>query len=129
MIAWIFTCAFCFMVGYILQSVVDSFRAPSVITMKVERKPTYEITVFVVDSHGVPVPNARIGFLSNSGWMYSETNEFGYSDHESGEPDVMSITVNEKVILQKLPLPFPFPEIFPWYDNVHEKAFLIRIDD
>ena len=126
MIAWIFTCAFCFMVGYILQSIVDSFRDPAVVTMKVDRKPTYKITVFVVDSRAVPVPNARIGFLSSSGWMYSETNEFGYSDHPSGENEITSITVNGKVILEEREA---YLSSYTWYENIFQKVFLIRIDD
>jgi len=93
--------------------------------MKVDYKPTGNITVFVVDSRGVPVPNARIDFLSNSGWMHSKTNEFGYSDHESGEDDIRSIKINGKVILEDYPLSLYFPR----YVGIFRKVFLIRIDD
>ena len=113
------------MMGYILQSVVDSYRDPSVVTMNIDSKRTGDFTVFVVDSRGVPVPNARIGFLSNSGWMYSETNEFGYSDHPSGENDIRSITINGKVILEDYPLSLYFPR----YVGIFRKVFLIRIDN
>ena len=113
------------MAGCILQSVIDASRDPSVVTMKVDSRRPENFTVFVVDSRGVPVPNARIDFLSNSGWTYSETNEFGYSGHESGEDDIMSIKINGKVILEEGELSLYFPR----YVGIFRKVFLIRIDD
>jgi hypothetical protein len=121
--AWIFSCIFCFVAGNIFDAVVKRLHDPFIVTLNVERKPTFEITLFVVDSQGVPVPNARIGLLSNSGWTYSETNEFGYSAHLSGEDDILSISVNKRVILKERDL------FFPWYEGIGRKVFLIRTDN
>jgi len=122
-VACCFACAFGFVVGYVLKSEVDYRRDPSIVTIKVERKPSFNTSFFVVDSSGVPVPNARIGLLSNSGWTYSKTNEFGYSDHDWGENEILSLTVNEKVILKKKGW------WYSWYGDISRLVFLIRIDD
>ena len=77
-------------------------KMDSIVTMNGKLKPPdYNTTFFIVDSYGVPVPNAVLCTDTYSGASYSTTNESGYCYLEISDYGILSITVNGKIIYEE----------------------------
>jgi len=113
---------FCFVAGYFLNTIANFlFTNPSIVAIKIKTSPTSGTTFFIVDSYGAPVPNARLAIESLSGFTYSLTNEFGYSEHEIGEDSIITIKVNDKLIYEG--------NFYLHYTNIGQCLFLIKLSD
>ena len=108
----------------LILTLIHLNQMDSIATMKSKVvDPSCGTTFFIVDSRGVPVPNAKLCIDTDSGETYSTTNESGYSDHDIGEYDIRSITVNGKTIYDSE------QNIFHWLNWLNSHSiFVIQYD-